>query len=176
VQLAAAQLGPTRRQDVVIVVGAGGREHALAVALARSPLIGQIVCCPGNGGTAVQGGKVSNAVGVDGKQDNATVIELTKRLGAKMVVVGPEQPLVDGLVDELAKQCPDVLAFGPTQAAAELEASKAFTKDFLQEHGIPTASKYRNFTDAAEAVTYVEALDESDRQIFKASGLASRGG
>jgi len=89
-----------------------------------------------------------------------------------MVVVGPEAPLVDGLVDELAKQCPSVLAFGPTQAAAELEASKAFTKDFLQTHGIPTA-KYRNFTNVDEAIAYVESLDESDRQVVKASGLAA---
>lgn len=171
-QMAAAQLGPAKRQDTVIVVGGGGREHALAVALAKSPLVAKVVCCPGNGGTAVEGGKISNALGVNGKQDNETVIALTKSLGAAMVVVGPEAPLVDGLVDELAKQCPQVLAFGPTQAAAELEASKAFTKDFLAEHDIPT-SKYRNFTDAAEAIAYVESLDENDRQVVKASGLAA---
>jgi phosphoribosylamine--glycine ligase/phosphoribosylformylglycinamidine cyclo-ligase len=168
-QLAAAQLGPTKRQDVVIVVGAGGREHALAVALAKSPLVKQVVCVPGNGGTAVEGGKIRN---VESEQDNASVIALTKRLGAAMVVVGPEAPLVAGLVDELAKECPQVLAFGPTQAAAELEASKAFTKDFLQEHGIPTA-KYQTFTNAAEAIKYVESLEESDRQVVKASGLAA---
>lgn len=171
-QTVAGQLGPDGRQDVVIVVGSGGREHALAVSLAQSPLVSEVVCCPGNGGTAVEGGKISNAAGVNGQQDNATVIALVKRLGAKMVVVGPEAPLVDGLVDELAKECRDVLAFGPTQAAAELEASKAFTKDFLEEHGIPTA-KYRNFTDVDEAIKYVESLDESDRQVVKASGLAA---
>jgi hypothetical protein len=122
--LAAAQVGPSKRQDVVIVVGSGGREHALAVALAKSPLISQVICCPGNGGTAVEGGKVSNATGVNDKQDNATVIELVKRVGAHMVVVGPEAPLVDGLVDELAVVYPKVRVFGPTKAAAELEASK----------------------------------------------------
>eukprot|EP00978_Attheya_sp_CCMP212_P027820 scaffold94115_cov48-Attheya_sp.AAC.4 len=99
--LAAAQLGSSGRSDVVIVVGAGGREHAIAVALAQSPLISKIICCPGNGGTAVEGGKISNAEGVNGKQDNGTVISLVKRVGAHMVVVGPEAPLVDGLVDEL---------------------------------------------------------------------------
>mmetsp|Transcript_4139 Transcript_4139/g.7643 ORF Transcript_4139/g.7643 Transcript_4139/m.7643 type:complete len:1137 (+) Transcript_4139:97-3507(+) len=171
-QLAAAQLGPEKRQDVVIVVGSGGREHALAVALAKSPLVGSVICCPGNGGTAVEGGKISNASDVDGKQDNNTVLALVKRVGAAMVVVGPEAPLVDGLVDEMAAAFPDVRVFGPTKAAAELEASKAFTKDFLQEHGIPTA-KYRNFTDAAEAIAYVESLDENDRQVVKASGLAA---
>ena len=117
-------VGPQKRKDAVIVVGSGGREHALAVAVAKSPLVSQVICCPGNGGTAVEGGKIVNAEGVNGKQDNATVIDLVKRTGAKMVVVGPEAPLVDGLVDELAKSCPDVLAFGPTKAAAELEASK----------------------------------------------------
>jgi formyltetrahydrofolate-dependent phosphoribosylglycinamide formyltransferase len=171
-QLAAAQLGPKKRQDVVIVVGAGGREHALAVALAQSPLVREVVCCPGNGGTAVEGGKIRNEETLNGNQENATIIELTKRLGAAMVVVGPEAPLVAGLVDQLAKECPQVLAFGPTQAAAELEASKAFTKDFLEEHGIPTA-KYRNFTVAAEAIAYVESLGENDRQVVKASGLAA---
>jgi Phosphoribosylglycinamide synthetase, N domain len=114
----------TKRQDVVIVVGSGGREHALAVAVAKSPLVAKVICCPGNGGTAVEGGKISNAEGVNGKQDNATVIALVKKEKAQMVVVGPEAPLVDGLVDELKVVCPDVMAFGPTKAAAELEASK----------------------------------------------------
>lgn len=122
--LAATQLGPSKRQDVVIVVGSGGREHALAVALAKSPLVGSVICCPGNGGTAVEGGKISNAEGVNGKQDNATVLDLVKRVGAQMVVVGPEAPLVDGLVDEMATVFPNVRVFGPTKAAAQLEASK----------------------------------------------------
>lgn len=170
---AAMQIAGSKKQsDTVIVVGSGGREHALAVALARSPLVGKVICCPGNGGTAVEGGKISNAEGVNGKQDNDTVITLTKLVNAEMVVVGPEQPLVDGIVDVMEKVCPDVRVFGPSQAAAELEASKAFTKDFLQEHGIPTA-KYRNFTSADEAIAYVESLDENDRQVVKASGLAA---
>lgn len=158
-----------QRRDVVIVVGSGGREHALAVALAKSPLVANVICCPGNGGTAMEGGKISNA---PGGQDNATVVALTMTLAAHMVVVGPEGPLVDGLVDELAIKCPHVKVFGPTKAAAELEASKAFTKDFLNTHGIPTA-KYKNFTNIAEAIAYVESLDESDRQVVKASGLAA---
>jgi phosphoribosylaminoimidazole carboxylase (NCAIR synthetase) len=163
-------VGPSKRQDKVIVVGAGGREHALAVALAKSPLVAQVICCPGNGGTAAEdNAKIVNQ-GAD--QNNATVIALAKETGATMVVVGPEAPLVAGLVDELKVACPDVLCFGPTKAAAELEASKAFTKDFLQEHGIPTA-KYQTFTNAAEAIKYVESLEESDRQVVKASGLAA---
>lgn len=172
-EIASSQLaGPKKQSDVVIVVGSGGREHALAVTLARSPLVGKVICCPGNGGTAVEGGKISNAEGVNGKQDNDTIIELTIRVKAQMVVVGPEQPLVDGVVDAMAIACPHVKVFGPSKAGAELEASKAFTKDFLQEHGIPTA-KYRNFTDVNEALAYVESLDENDRQVVKASGLAA---
>ncbi len=110
-----------RHGDVVIVVGSGGREHALAVELAESPLVGTVACCPGNGGTAKEGGKIKN---VGAGQDNATVIKLVQELGAHMVVVGPEAPLVDGLVDELAVQAPNVMVFGPRKAAAELEASK----------------------------------------------------
>jgi hypothetical protein len=163
-------VGPSKRKDVVIVVGSGGREHALAVALAQSPLVSKVLCCPGNGGTAAEGNpKIENC---GANQENNTVIELVKKVGPRMVVVGPEAPLVAGLVDELAVQCPDVLCFGPTKAAAELEASKAFTKDFLQEHGIPTA-KYRTFTDTKEAIKYVESLGENDRQVVKASGLAA---
>jgi phosphoribosylamine--glycine ligase/phosphoribosylglycinamide formyltransferase/phosphoribosylformylglycinamidine cyclo-ligase/phosphoribosylamine--glycine ligase/phosphoribosylformylglycinamidine cyclo-ligase len=171
--LAASQFsGSSKRKDIVIVVGSGGREHALACTLAQSPLVGQVICCPGNGGTAVEGGKIVNADGVNGKQDNDTVIALTKRVNASMVVVGPEQPLVDGIVDAMAIECPGVRVFGPSQAGAQLEASKAFTKDFLQEHNIPTA-KYRNFTNAEDAIAYVESLDENDRQVVKASGLAA---
>lgn len=157
-------------KDVVIVVGSGGREHALAVALAKSPLVGQVLCCPGNGGTAAEDNPKIQNRGAD--QSNDTVIALTKEVNAKMVVVGPEAPLVAGLVDQMAVECPNVLCFGPSKAAAELEASKAFSKDFLQECNIPTA-KYRTFTDCAEAIKYVESLDENDRQVVKASGLAA---
>ena len=163
-------VGPSKRQDVVVVVGSGGREHALAVAIAKSPLVAKVICCPGNGGTAND--PSSKIVNQGTGQDNATVISLAKEVGAKMVVVGPEAPLVAGLVDAMKVECPDVLCFGPTKAAAELEASKAFTKDFLAEHNIPTA-KYQTFTNADEALKYVESLEEGDRQVVKASGLAA---
>jgi formyltetrahydrofolate-dependent phosphoribosylglycinamide formyltransferase len=173
-------------QDVVIVVGSGGREHALAVALAKSPLIAKVLVAPGNGGTAQEAAKgegggcckkiVNVATTTNSSQgnDNASILALCHEYAphVKMVVVGPEQPLVDGLVDDLAKEYPHILAFGPTRAAAQLEASKAFSKDFLQEHNIPTA-KYKTFTNVNEAVAYVESLDESDRQVVKASGLAA---
>lgn len=163
-------VGPSKRKDTVIVVGSGGREHALAVALAKSPLVVEVLCCPGNGGTASEENpKIKNK---GANQSNETVIALAKEVGAKMVVVGPEAPLVAGLVDQMSIECPDVLCFGPSKAAAELEASKAFSKDFLNEYDIPTA-KYRTFTDSSEAIKYVESLDDNDRQVVKASGLAA---
>jgi phosphoribosylamine--glycine ligase len=161
-----------RHRDVVIVVGNGGREHALAVQLAQSPAVGSVICCPGNGGTALEMGKIVNRAG---PTDNDSIVQLCRDLSVSMVVVGPEQPLVDGLVDALHVACPTVLAFGPTQAAAQLEASKAFSKDFLQEHGLATAS-YRNFTVPDEAVAYIQSLDidaTGQRQVVKASGLAA---
>ncbi len=126
---ATEQLLPaTSQSDTVVLIGSGGREHALAVALAQSPLVKEVIVCPGNGGTQAEGGKISNAVDADGKsitkQDNDTVLELVKRVNAHMVVVGPEQPLVDGVADVLAEECPSVKVFGPSRAGAELEASK----------------------------------------------------
>ena len=159
--------------DTVIVVGGGGREHAIAVQLAASPAVSTILCCPGNGGTASDtSGKMQNA---NCGQDNASVLALCEQVRPAMVVVGPEAPLVAGLVDALHDQFPEILAFGPTQAAAELEASKAFSKDFLAEHGIPTA-QYKTFTNANDAVQYIQSLDIDTthrRQVVKASGLAA---
>lgn len=170
----AAQLATRSPKDVVVVVGSGGREHALAVQIAQSPLVGSVICCPGNGGTGQE--PLNQKIRNQGSgQDNTSVIALCKEVQATMIVVGPEAPLVDGLVDQLAVELPHVLAFGPTQAAAQLEASKAFSKDFLREHGIPTAS-YKNFTNVEEAVAYVKSLriDETgNRQVVKASGLAA---
>ena len=128
----------------VVLLGNGGREHALAVALSKSPLVKQIICLPGNGGTHSEekgggdGGKICNATTdmmLSSSQgnaaaapltsmDNATVLQLVKAVQANMVVVGPEQPLVDGVVDALAQHCPNVKVFGPTMAGAKLEASK----------------------------------------------------
>ena len=134
---------PSSSLHTVVLLGNGGREHALAVALSNSPLVGKIICLPGNGGTQSEGGegggvgKICNATtdmlssGSSSSgttplttMDNATVLELVQSVQANMVVVGPEQPLVDGVVDELAKHCPHVKVFGPTMAGAQLEASK----------------------------------------------------
>jgi len=121
-------------KDVVILIGSGGREHALSVSLANSPLVKLVICVPGNGGMICEGGKIVNAtIGMLNdtsdsepltKSDNETIVQLVKSANANMVVVGPEQPLVDGVVDCLAKECSEVRVFGPSMAAAELEASK----------------------------------------------------
>lgn len=125
---ASRRRSPSGGGDVVVLVGSGGREHALAAALAASPLVGEVHCLPGNGGTMAEmmGGKIRNAEGIIASTmvDNATVIEYVRGVNADMVVIGPEQPLVDGLVDALRAECPDVMAFGPTSAGARLEASK----------------------------------------------------
>lgn len=117
-----------KSKDVVLLVGSGGREHALAVSLANSPLVGRVICLPGNGGTSSDSPKIVNATNDKGEPigdcKNETVVELVKRLKVDMVVVGPEQPLVDGLVNCLAVECAGVRVFGPSREAAELEASK----------------------------------------------------
>jgi len=105
-------------------------------------------------------------------QSNDEIVALAKSTNAAMVVVGPEQPLVDGIVDELKMKCPGVRAFGPSKAASILESSKAFSKDFFKECGIRTAT-YENFTDIESALEYVEKLPEGKRVVVKASGLAA---
>ena len=127
----------------ILLVGSGGREHALAVALARSPRCSALFCTPGNPGTA----EVGTNVVVD-VADHAAVVAFCHTMGVGFVVVGPEAPLVAGLVDAL--MAAGIAAFGPSAAAAQLEGSKAFTKELCREAGIPTAA-FARFTDAAAA-------------------------
>jgi formyltetrahydrofolate-dependent phosphoribosylglycinamide formyltransferase len=171
--------GVSSTAATVLVVGGGGREHAIAIQLAKSPAVGKVFCCPGNGGTANNSTgsttKIAN-IGKDG-MDNDQIVALCRTVQPNMVVVGPEAPLVEGLVDRLHQEFASkkLLVFGPTQAAAQLEASKAFSKDFLQQHRIPTAS-YQNFTNPDQAVEYVKSLNIDNggrRQVVKASGLAA---
>ena len=124
----------------ILLIGAGGREHALAWKLSASPLCDRLFIAPGNPGTA----RCGTNVALD-PADHAAVAAFCRRDAIGLVVVGPEAPLVAGLVDDLASA--GIKAFGPRRAAAQLEGSKAFTKDLCAEFNIPTAA-YRRFTDA----------------------------
>ena len=148
----------------VLVVGSGGREHALAWKIRRSELVKELFIAPGNAGTREEGTNVDVKA-----EDVRGIITLAKEKAIDLVVVGPEAPLVAGLVDALAAE--KIAAFGPTAAAAELEGSKAYTKRFLARHGIPTA-EYGEFTDLAEALRYVRARPRKP-QVVKADGLAA---
>ena len=147
----------------VLVLGSGGREHALCWALAASPLIGDLYCAPGNGGIA----REATCVELD-PLDFEAVIAFCEAQTIYLVVVGPEAPLVAGIVDAL--EAAGIKVFGPNAFAAVLEGSKAFTKDLCARHGIPTAA-YRRFTDAAEAVAYIR--EHGAPVVVKADGLAA---
>ncbi|HEX7480749.1 MAG TPA: phosphoribosylamine--glycine ligase [Polyangiales bacterium] len=146
-----------------MIVGSGGREHALAVRIAASPLVTHLCCAPGNGGTAA----VAQNLAVN-PEDVAAVVALARREQIDFVVVGPEGPLVLGLVDALADA--GILAFGPRKAAARMEGSKGWSKLFMQKHGIPTAS-FATFRDADAATRFVR--DSGKPWVVKADGLAA---
>lgn len=149
----------------LLVIGSGGREHALAWKLAQNDTVKQVFIAPGNAGTATEP-KCSNVeIGVD---DLDGLLKFAQDHQVHLTVVGPEAPLVDGVVD--AFESAGQRIFGPTQAAAELEGSKAFTKDFLARHNIPTAS-YQNFTEIEPALAYCETLGTP--LVVKADGLAA---
>lgn len=148
----------------ILVIGNGGREHALAWKLARSPRATKVFVAPGNGGTALAGGKLENLPITD-------IVQLRQWAQAEKValtVVGPEAPLAAGVVDEFRAH--GLKIFGPTKAAAQLESSKAFSKAFMQRHSIPTAA-YETFTDPAAAHAYVDRLGAPI--VIKADGLAA---
>ncbi|MEN9492197.1 MAG: phosphoribosylamine--glycine ligase, partial [Pseudomonadota bacterium] len=133
----------------ILVIGGGGREHALAWKLAQSPKVQVVYVAPGNGGTALDN-RLEN-VSITG---NAELRAWAVANKVELTVVGPEGPLAAGVVDEFRKH--GLRVFGPTQAAAQLESSKAFSKAFMQRHGIPTA-EYQTFSDPAAAHAYVAA-------------------
>lgn len=147
----------------VLVVGSGGREHALCWSIAVSPLVDALFCAPGNAGIAREATCVPIPV-----DDLDALVDFARRERIDFVVVGPEGPLVAGLVDRLTDA--GIKAFGPTAAAAALEGSKAFTKDFCARHNIPTAA-YGRFTDAAAAKAYIRA--HGAPIVVKADGLAA---
>jgi phosphoribosylamine---glycine ligase len=147
----------------ILLIGSGGREHAIANALARSPRLGQLFIAPGNPGMARRG----ELVGLD-VADHRAVGEFCRQNGVALVVVGPEQPLIAGIADDLAAR--EILVFGPTRAAARLEGSKGFTKDLCRAHGIPTAD-YGRFDNEATALAF--AREKAAPIVVKADGLAA---
>lgn len=148
----------------ILLIGSGGREHALAYAIAKSPLCTRLFTAPGNPGTAGFGeNRPDLAVA-----DHEAVRLFCEEAGIGLVVVGPEAPLVAGLVDDL--QAAGIRAFGPTKAAARLEGSKGFTKDLCAERGIPTAA-FARFTDLDAALAYL--AERGAPIVVKADGLAA---
>jgi len=147
----------------VLVIGGGGREHALAWKLAQSPRVQQVFVAPGNGGTARDANLKNVPI-----TDVAALRDWALAEKIALTVVGPEQPLAAGVVDDFRQH--GLRIFGPSRAAAQLESSKAFSKAFMQRHGIPTAA-YDTFTDAAAARAYVDRLGAPI--VVKADGLAA---
>jgi phosphoribosylamine--glycine ligase len=147
----------------ILLIGSGGREHALAWKIADSVLLTKLWCAPGNAGIA----RVAECVSLD-VADHAAVIAFCKANKIDLVVVGPEAPLAAGIVDDLAAA--GIKAFGPSQAAARLESSKGFTKDLCRDNNIPTAA-YERFSDAAAAKAHIAA--NGAPIVIKADGLAA---
>lgn len=148
----------------VLVVGQGGREHALVWKLKQSPTVERVYCAPGNAGTARDGENVDIKA-----TDVPKLVQFAKNQGIDLVVIGPEAPLVIGLTDALEKA--GVKVFGPSMAAAELEGSKAFSKELMRQYSIPTA-EFSIFKDAESAENYLNSREEVPL-VVKADGLAA---
>jgi phosphoribosylamine--glycine ligase len=147
----------------VLVIGSGGREHALIWKIKQSPYIEEIYCAPGNGGIE----SLAHCVDIE-VDDFKSLIQFAERNGIDLTVVGPELPLTLGIVDQFQKA--GLPIFGPTQKAAELEGSKVFAKEFMERHKIPTAT-YKSFKSAKEAVRYIHTVEPPF--VVKADGLAA---
>jgi len=149
----------------ILIIGNGGREHALAWKAAQSPLATKVFVAPGNAGTALEPTLENVAIEVT---DIPGLLAFAQRENIGLTIVGPEAPLVRGVVDAFQRE--GLTIFGPTQAAAQLEGSKSFTKDFLERHQIPTAA-YQNFTDIEPALAYLQ--EKGAPIVIKADGLAA---
>ncbi|PMN69516.1 phosphoribosylamine--glycine ligase [Enterovibrio norvegicus] len=149
----------------ILVIGGGGREHALAWKAAQSANVETVFVAPGNAGTALEPKLENVAIDVE---DISGLVDFAKSKNVALTIVGPEVPLVLGVVD--AFQAESLAIFGPTKAAAQLEGSKAFTKDFLARHAIPSAD-YQNFTEIEPALAYVR--EKGAPIVVKADGLAA---
>ncbi|MAZ87440.1 MAG: phosphoribosylamine--glycine ligase [Cellvibrionaceae bacterium] len=149
----------------VLIIGSGGREHALAWKAAQNPNVETVYVAPGNAGTATEAGLKNVAIDV---MDFDQLATFAKDNNCGLTIVGPEAPLVEGVVDYFAEQ--GLRAFGPSRGAAQLEGSKAFTKDFLARHKIPTG-EYQNFTEVEPALAYLQ--EKGAPIVVKADGLAA---
>ena len=149
----------------VLIIGSGGREHALAWKAAQSAGVETVFVAPGNAGTALDDKLENVAIDV---MDFEALANFARDNDCQLTIVGPEAPLVDGVVDYFAAQ--GLRAFGPSKGAAQLEGSKAFTKDFLARHQIPTAD-YQNFTEVEPALAYLR--EKGAPIVVKADGLAA---
>ena len=155
----------------ILLLGSGGREHALAWKLSQSPLVQHIHCAPGNGGTASIP-KCTNHINLPSPEKESSfpaLVSFAKDHGVNLLVPGPEAPLVVGVIDYFEQHAPEIRCFGPRRNAARMEGSKTFAKDFMKRHGIPTAA-YQNFSSHAAAKQYLETVNHS--VVIKASGLA----
>lgn len=149
----------------VLIVGSGGREHALAWKMACSPRVSEVLVAPGNAGTGREAKTRNLSLAVD---DFEGLVAAAKKEGVAFTIVGPEAPLVAGIVDRFTAE--GLLCLGPTAAAAQLEGSKSYAKAFLTRHGIPTA-RYQSFTELTRAKRYL--ADHPGPQVIKADGLAA---
>lgn len=149
----------------VLVIGNGGREHALAWKIAHSPLVSKVFVAPGNAGTALESGLENINIKAT---DVSGLLNFAQQEQIDLTIVGPEAPLVIGVVDSFQKA--GLKIFGPTKSASQLEGSKAFTKDFLARHNIPTA-EYQNFTELELALAYIR--EKGAPIVIKADGLAA---
>ena len=156
--------------DNVLVIGSGGREHCLAWKLAQSEHVRKVFVAPGNGGSCQENNnftdKIENVASIN-VADHSTVKSFCSETNVDLVIIGPEAPLADGIVDFLSKH--GIPCFGPTKDAARIETSKAFAKDFMIRHDIPTA-RYQSFTDCESACKHVRTAGYP-ALVVKASGL-----
>ena len=149
----------------ILVIGSGGREHALAWKCAQDNFVNHVYVCPGNAGTFLED-KVSN-INLDAN-DFKSIGDFSLEKDIELVIIGPEQPLVEGLTDYLHSK--NIKAFGPSKNAAQLEGSKTFSKDFFVKYDIPTAG-YKSFIDFESSVNYLDEIDYPT--VVKADGLAA---
>jgi len=147
----------------ILVIGSGGREHALVWKISQSPMVEEVFCVPGNGGIA----QIAQCPKID-PSDFEALADFAVEKSIGLTVVGPEAPLVDGITDVFAKR--GLKVFGPNAKAAQLEGSKSFAKHIMNKYGVPTAEA-KLFTDYAEAVSYLESMDAP--YVVKADGLAA---